>query len=209
MAYLVHHRGEPVSRDLILESLWGDIDADRAGGQFHTTVYYLRRILATVGLEGIVRHARGYYKLEMNRLHCDYDEYHQLVSASIPSQSGDIEKYEEKLEKLYRTGYMQGNDYRWAEQTRNRLEREYIRILHQIYEHYAQERNYSNAVNLLKKILTCDPLNEDIHAKLIQAYVHAGDRVSAMKQYDHLKRILDTELGIDPKESVTQLINLL
>lgn len=30
MAYLIHHRGEMVDRDKILDSLWGEVDVDRA-----------------------------------------------------------------------------------------------------------------------------------------------------------------------------------
>lgn len=207
MAYLVHHRGKPVDRDRILESLWGEVNADRASGQFNTTVYYLRKNLSTIGLDGIVQNERGYYRIQMSRLDCDYDQFQQMVSVGIPAHGGNTKEYEEKIAKLYQTGYLQGNDYPWAEETRSRLESEYIRILLQIYEHYVQEREFSSAVNLLKKILACNPLNEDIHAKLIHVYVLAGDRVSAMKQYDFLKRMLQTEFGIEPKESVKQLLH--
>lgn len=206
MAYLVHHRGEPVDRDRILESLWTDVDADRARGLFNTTVYYLRKNLSAIELEGIVQHVRGYYRIQMNRLDCDTDAFHQLVSTGIPIDSGKIKEYEGKLEKLYQTGYLEGNDFPWAEQHRSRLEIEYIHILLQIYEHYVQERELTSAVNLLKKILAWNPLNEDVHEKLIYVYVLAGDRVSAMKQYDSLKHMLQTEFGLEPKESVKQLL---
>ncbi len=208
IAYLVHHRGEPVDRDKILDSLWGDVDASRAKGLFNTTVYYLRKNLSAIGIEGIVQHVRGFYRIQMNRFDCDIDAFDQLISDGIPIGSTNIKQYEEQLEKLYQTGYLEGNDYPWAEQKRIDLESAYTGMLLQIYEHYVQERELSAAVHLLKKILACNPLNEDIHEKLIHVYLLEGDRVSAIKQYEHLEHLLQTELEVEPKASVKQLLRL-
>ncbi|MCC2686160.1 MAG: hypothetical protein K0R75_3059 [Paenibacillaceae bacterium] len=208
MAYLVHHRGKPVDKDMILESLWGEVNAERASGQFNTTVYYLRKNLGAIGLEGIVRHVNGDYLIQMNRLECDIDEFHQMISEGIPLPVGDIKKFEEKLQNLYLTGYLHGNDFPWAEKSRSRLENEYLHVLHQIYERYMQERDLASAASLLKKILEYKPLDEDIHAKLIRVYVLADDRISAMKQYDFLREMLQVELGVEPSESVKQLLPL-
>ncbi|MCU6711945.1 winged helix-turn-helix domain-containing protein [Paenibacillus sp. J5C_2022] len=206
MAYLVHHRGEPVDRDLILNNLWGDMDSDRARVQLNNTVYTLRKNLSTLGLEGIVQHVKGYYRIEMHTLNCDYIAFLQLISEGVPAPIEHIKEYEEILGKIYRNGYLQGNDFPWAEGMRSRLENEYFRILLQISEHYVQEREFSFAVNQLNEILAFNPLNEEIHAKLIRVYMLAGDRVSAMKQYDSLKGMLQAELGVEPKESIRQLL---
>jgi LuxR family maltose regulon positive regulatory protein len=206
MAYLIHQRGKPVDRDQILESLWGDVDIERAKKQFNTTVYYLRKNLGTIGLEGIVQNVKGHYIIQMSRLECDIDAFYQLVSAGIPNHSRNIKDYADKLENIYQTGYLKTNDYLWAEPTRSLLDSEYSRILLEIYEHYVQELEFSSAVNVLKKIVASHPLNEDFHVKLIQVYMLAGDRLSAKKQYDVLKHLLQTELGVEPTECVKQML---
>lgn len=206
MAYLIHQRGKPVSRDQILDSLWSDVDIERAINQFNTTVYYLRKNLSTFGIEGIIQHVRGHYIIQMSRLDCDIDAFHQLVSAGIPIDSESIKQCEEKLENIYQTGYFQIDYYSWADQARILLDSEYTRMMLQIYEHYVQEREYSSAVDLMKKIMVSHPFNEDFHAKLIKVYLLAGDRLSAKRQYNVLKEMLETELGVEPAESVKQLL---
>lgn len=208
MAFLVHYRGEPVPRDIILENLWEAVDAEKAASQFNTTVYYLRKNLGAIGLEGIVNNVRGDYSIQTDRLDCDVDEFRQCLAAGLPIADGKIKAYEEKLEKVYQTGYLHRNDYPWAEQRRIRLESDYARTLLQIYEHYAQERDFSSAIDALKKILAFNPLSEDIHVKLIRLHMMAGDRVSAMNQYKMLKHMLQSEFGVAPHESVGQLLQL-
>ena len=44
LAYLAH-QDKPVSTDQILEDLWPNFDPDKASALFHTTLYYLRRLL--------------------------------------------------------------------------------------------------------------------------------------------------------------------
>jgi LuxR family maltose regulon positive regulatory protein len=180
MAYLIHHRGEPLDKHRIMESLWGDVDAERALAQLNTTVHYLRKNLSQIGLEGIVHYSRGYYRIDMGPFDCDYNEFHRMVSAGVPIDSGNFQEYEEDLARVYQTGYMDGNDYPWAEQARSSLENEYVSTLLQIHEHYVQERNFPAAAKLLKKALACDPLNEGIHTKLIHVFMLAGNRSSAM-----------------------------
>ncbi len=207
MAYLIHHRGDPVSRDLILDSLWGDVDMHRASAQLNTTVYYLRQNLSAVGLKEIVKNSRGYYRIQVEPLDCDYDEFRQMVSVGIPAHGGVTKELDDKLAKLYRTGYLSGHDYPWAEETRTRLESEYVKLLLQIHDRYLEERAFSAAALVLKRILELQPFNEEIHARLIHIFVLAGDRVSAKRHYEFLKDMLQTELGVEPKESVRQWLH--
>lgn len=206
MAYLVHHRGERVERDIILDSLWGDVAVNKAIGQLSTTVYYLRKNLNAIGLEDIVQHVNGSYRIRMEPLHCDYDECKQLLCADLPTDSDMLQNYKEQLVDIYKTGYLDRHDYRWAEASRSHLESEYTRKLLQLGEQYVQMQEYSTAINLLTKALECQPLNEDIYGKLIEAQLLAGDRISARKQYDALKRMLQSELGLTPKESIKKLL---
>ncbi|GFZ86906.1 hypothetical protein GCM10008018_36250 [Paenibacillus marchantiophytorum] len=208
MAYLVHHRGEQVDRHRIIESLWPDADAERAGAQLHTAVHYLRRNLTTIGLDGIVYYDRGYYNLDMSRLECDYDEFTRKLSEGVPVSSENLHAYEEELTRIYQTGYMEGGGYLWAEQTRSRLENEYVDMLLKLQEHYMQERNFSAAENLLRKALECNPLQEVIHTKLIHICMLAGKRDTALRQYDALRKMLQAEFGVEPNQAVKQLLKI-
>ncbi|WP_256759505.1 BTAD domain-containing putative transcriptional regulator [Cohnella sp. WQ 127256] len=208
MAFLVHHRGEALSRDRILDHLWGEVDVDRAGAQFNTTTYYLRKTLSKIGLNGIVQHVEGSYRIDMNQLDCDLNEWDRLLA--IGDQLDDImlREYAAELVQLFGEGYMAGTSYEWAEPTRIRLESEYVAMLLRLHEREVKKGQYDAAAELLRKALVHDPLNEHIHERLIRVLVLADDRISAFKQYEALRMLLLTEFGIEPKETVRRLLDM-
>lgn len=207
MAYLVYHRGEPVDRHRMLDDIWGDADIERAGAQLNINMHYLRKNLRSLGLEDNIQYANGHYRIHMERIACDYDEFRRLLAAGIPDGYEDRRDYEVIVSGIYRTGYMNGSDYPWAEHRRGGLEQEYVRLLLDIQDRDIEENQYAAAVFLLKKALVCDPFNEGVHAKLIKAYVLSDDRGSAMKQYEQLRSMLREEFGTEPAEAVTRLLN--
>ncbi|MDG0811292.1 BTAD domain-containing putative transcriptional regulator [Cohnella rhizosphaerae] len=208
MAYLVHHRGEAIDKYQIVEALWSHVDAKRAIAQLNTTVHYLRKQLLAIGYDGMVHYAKGQYRLDMNRLDCDYDRWRQLLSAGVPAAIERVKAYEQSLGDFYRTGYLADSAYAWAEQARGRLEEEYVGMLLQIHDVYVHERDFPAAIAVLKRALACDPFNESLHTKLIRVYMLAEDRVAAKKQYDFLHSLLRAEFGIEPSEAAKQWLKV-
>ncbi|MFC5702709.1 BTAD domain-containing putative transcriptional regulator [Cohnella faecalis] len=208
MALLLHHRGEAVSRDRILDTLWSEVDVERAGGQFHTTTHYLRKALQRIGLEGLVQHAKGGYRIEMSRLDCDLDEWDRLRTSAIQAEDNEVSQEAAELIDLYGEGYLAGHSYSWAEPMRIRIQSEYVGLLIDLQEREEKRGRYDAAAELLRQALSHDPLNERLHERLIRVLVLADDRVSAMKQYETLRTMLQAEFGMGPKEAVRRLLEL-
>lgn len=206
MAYLVHHQGEQVDKHRILEDLWGELDGDRAGTHLNTTLHFLRKGLQAIGLDDMIRYSNGYYKLDMLRLPCDYSSFRALAEQGAPEDIQRLEGYALELGALYKSGYLDGSSYPWATAAQRRLESQYIERLLQVQERYAQQRNYSSAQRVLKQALACDPLQEEVHVKLIEMYVAADERAAAIKQYEELRSILDAEFGIPPRAELAALL---
>ncbi|GLX69733.1 BTAD domain-containing putative transcriptional regulator [Paenibacillus glycanilyticus] len=207
MAFLIYHRNETVSRDRILDSLWGEVEVDRAGAQFNTTTYYLRKGLSQIGLDGIVQHVEGGYCIDTSRLDCDLDEWDRLLAVGKQIDDIALSDYAAQWVQCYGEGFMAGTSYAWAEPTRIRLERQFVDMLLRLHEREGKRGQYYAAAELLRKALAHDPMNEDIHEQLISVLVLADDRISAMKQYEMLRKMLRTEFGIEPKESVKRLVD--
>ena len=129
MAFLIHHRGEAMSRDRILDALWGEVEVDQAGAQFNTTTHYLRKALSQIGLDGIVQHVEGGYRIDMSQLDCDLDEWDRLLAVGAQVDDMTLRDYADELIQLYGEGYMAGTSYEWAEPMRIRLESEYVAML--------------------------------------------------------------------------------
>ncbi|WP_375103247.1 BTAD domain-containing putative transcriptional regulator [Paenibacillus sp. RS8] len=208
MAFLIYHRGEAVSRDQILDRLWGEVEVDRAGAQFNTTTHYLRKALSQIGIDGIVQHVEGGYRIDISQLYCDLDEWDRLLAAQAQIDDLKLRDYAGELVQLYGEGFMAGTSYEWAEPTRVRLESEYVATLLRLHEREEKKGQYDAAAELLRKALVHDPLNESIHERLIRVLVMADDRISAIKQYEVLRMLLLTEFGIKPKETVRRLLDI-
>ncbi|MCI0184764.1 BTAD domain-containing putative transcriptional regulator [Sulfoacidibacillus ferrooxidans] len=205
MAYLVHHRGEAIDRHSILEDIWGNWDVDKAAAQLNLTVHYIRKSLRSVGVEGLLRHARGLYKIDADRIDCDYYEFETRTTVGSRLNNNNIEKCEQ-IAALYKGGYMEGNGYAWASQTTRNLEQEYVDLLMHIQDYYASGGNFRQAVKTLTKALSYTPWNEDIHTRLIEVYLLSSDRIAAIKQYEVLRKMLKTEYNVAPGEAVKRLM---
>ncbi|MFC5528165.1 BTAD domain-containing putative transcriptional regulator [Cohnella yongneupensis] len=206
MAFLIHHRGKALSRDQILDCLWGEVEVDRAGTQFNTTAYNLRKALSQIGLDGIVQHVEGGYRIDMSLLECDLDEWDRLLAAGAQIDNNALRDYAAEFVQLYGEGYMAGTSYEWAASTRIRLESEYVATLLRLHEREKQRGQYNAAADLLRQALAHDPLNEHIHEQLIHVLVLADDRISAIKQYEALRTMLLTEFRMEPKETARRML---
>lgn len=208
MGLLLHHRGESISRERILDALWPEVDVERAGAQFHTTTHYLRKALQQIGLEGLVQHAKGGYRIEMSRLDCDLDEWDRLRASAAQAEDGAVGQEAAALIALYGEGYLAGHGYAWAEPMRIRMESEYVSVLIDLQEREEKLGRYRTAAELLRQALARDPLNEHLHERLIRMLVMSDDRIAAAKQYEALKEMLSAEFGMEPKEAVGRLLAL-
>ncbi|RED55741.1 BTAD domain-containing putative transcriptional regulator [Cohnella lupini] len=205
-AYLVHHRGEAVDRYRIMDALWGS-ESEKTTAYLNTSVYYLRKNLASIGIEGILQHNRGYYRIDVGDLDCDYLRFHSFVSSGESIDHSNIRDFED-IAKLYAGHYLEKNHYAWAEEARRTVENDYVVLLLRINDYYTGENDWSSGIKMLKTVLKLVPWNEEIHAKLIRAHLANNDRLSAMKQYDALRRTLQTEFKLEPGTEVKKMLNI-
>lgn len=206
LAYLVHHRGEAVDRYRIMDALWDD-DSAKTSANLHTTVHLLRKTLGSIGIEGVIQHNRGFYRVDVDVLDCDYLSFEAWASSGTPPTDDNIDRCE-AIAKLYKGAYLSDNGYPWSDPVGKSLENEYSALLFQINDYYMGDGNYPAAIAVMKRALKHAAWREDVHVRLIQAYLACKDRISALKQYDALKRMLRTEYRLEPGDEAKRLLNL-
>ncbi|MDG0809148.1 BTAD domain-containing putative transcriptional regulator [Cohnella rhizosphaerae] len=206
LAYLVHHRGEAVDRYRIMDALWDD-DSAKTSANLHTTVHLLRKTLGLLGIEGIIQHNRGFYRVDTDILDCDYLSFEAWVSAGTALTDDNIDRCL-AIAKLYAGPYLSDNGYPWSEPAGKSLENEFLALLLQICDYYMDDGNYPAAIGAMKRALKHASWREDVHVRLIRAYLGNKDRIAALKQYDTLKRMLRTEYRLEPGDEAKELLNL-
>ncbi len=194
-AFLVHYKGKLVHKNKIIEALWPDIDPKKASMLLHTSIYSIRKMLKSMGIDGCVIYRNSSYLFDPEKFYFDTDAFEEILELTdINEENIHIA---EKIFDLYKGDYFGGEDYVWAEVERERYFEGYIRILNMVSEYYESKQLYSEAEKYLKLIIQENALLDEIHKRLMKLYMKIGDYTSLKEHYNKVQKIYREELGID------------
>lgn len=212
-AYLLLHRDRYHSRESLAGIFWGDRENRQARRCLNTALWRLRCVLEpndntrgtylTTTLNGKLGfNCNSNYWLDVDvfekrtrqALSCPRDEMEQL----------DIECLQESI-RLCSGELLEGFYDDWVLRERERLRLLHLRCLRQLMYAFRSQGAYHESLACAQQILDCDPLREGIHREVMRLYCDMGERVLALRQYQHCREILADELGIVPMEETQAL----
>jgi two-component SAPR family response regulator len=195
-ACLFAEQGKEMEKDVLMEYLWPEGDAQKSSALLDTTVSYLRKTLTNVGCGHafVVQNKR--YRLEMKAVRSDYARFLEVAGAFL---SGDwdlaAEAGPETLPELYGSGYLSGEDYLWAVTERERLERRYLKAMQRLARHYFDQGQYRLAADSAGRALETDAFSNELAGLLIDSLEASGDRRNAKKQFEKYNSLWLEEMG--------------
>ncbi|MGF9826446.1 response regulator [Brevibacillus agri] len=130
-AFLLHHRGTVVKKQVLLDQLWPDIDWKKGITQLYTTVYPIRKTLNEEGLAIQIVNCDEGYLLEMNGTRLDVSEWEAALDGA-PELTGETVDGHLRLSQQYRGDYLADHHYRWAETERSRLRGKFLQHAHRL-----------------------------------------------------------------------------
>lgn len=194
-AFLLHHKG-PVYRDRILDSLWPELDMDRAQTLFHTTIYQLRHTLKQGGYGQMVSFADERYLMSHEELRCDADELEQLLAADREGK-----RAAEAL-ALYRGDYLEEESYGWAETRRYKLRSAFLDYLHHVSGHAKGGRREA----VLRKRIELEPYTDSHYRDLLLHLREQAGPAAVDELYRQMREKYLGELGVEPSVSLEELL---
>lgn len=213
-AMLVTRDGQEVSRDEILDHLWGDLPADSALKNFYVTWSGLRAALMghSCRSEGcpFVECEAGRCRVVKRYMTSDVDRFREcLRSARDARDFGDLESaaaaYREAL-GLYRGDLLPGEPYDdWFSTLRDRLRFDLVDACLQLGEVQLERGDVASALSCARRAQESDPLREDACMLALRCGIAGGRRAGAVDTFDRYRRRLDEELGLDPSAALLQL----
>lgn len=93
----------------------------------------------------------------------------------------------------------------WAAATREQLHNQMVWTLHNLVEWSISWRHLDRASEDARRLLALDPWREETHRQLMRLAAWRGDRNAALAQYEFCRRVLKTELGVDPSDATRGL----
>ncbi|HEY3229956.1 MAG TPA: AAA family ATPase [Roseiflexaceae bacterium] len=197
--YLAAHSA-PVTREHLLALLWPDHDRPAAQQILRTSLHGLRKALGAALLV-----PDDSLALAPN---ADVD-IRRFESALTPA--ADMGTLAAALE-LYRGDFLADFSVpdaeafeEWVDAERERYRRLATRGLTALAQQHEARHEYAAALDALTRALAFNPLQEDLQRAAMRLHYLGGDRAGAIRRYEHLRQLLDGELGVPPMEETRAL----
>jgi DNA-binding SARP family transcriptional activator len=176
--------GRSLHRERVIDTLWPDLDLDDAAPRLHKAAHYARRSLGdprSLVLSGETVALAPDAEVAVDVLH-----FQRLAESARDAQTaGDAaDAYAGELlpPDLYEP---------WTEEPRERLRLLYLRML--------------RMADRWEAVADADPADEAAHLAVIRSLARAGNRRSALRQFERLERGLRRELGVAPSSEALRI----
>jgi predicted ATPase/DNA-binding SARP family transcriptional activator len=208
LALLALHPNEPLSRDRLLEAVWG---ADAPATARHAVHVYVSRIRRALGPEaGRLTTAGGGYALRLERTDVDALRAEDaLARGRTALEHGDPSTAVEMLRDalaLWRGVPLAGLEYEpWAQPEVARLEELRLACVEERIEAELALGQDMRLVPELEELVREHPLRERPRGQLMLALYRSGRQAEALSVYTEARLMLVEELGLEPSAELRDL----
>jgi predicted ATPase/DNA-binding SARP family transcriptional activator len=213
LALLALRPNQVVSRDSLIEELWGESAPPSAIGTLHSLVSRLRRVLtdARVDEDGVVLRARGSgYVLECDPDRVDAHRFEALVGGARDRlAAGDAEESIAGLRAalaLWRGRPLSDlGDVVFATVEAERLEEMHRSAVEDLAEAELRCARPQEAVALLEPHVAGHPFRERACGQLMLALYRLGRQAEALSVFRRVRATIVDELGVEPTPALRAL----
>ncbi|MFI6480879.1 BTAD domain-containing putative transcriptional regulator [Nonomuraea sp. NPDC050663] len=209
LARLALNVRQVVHTERILTDIWEDGSAATAAKQLHIVISKLRETLAPHTAEEIIQTVPGGYRLALEPDQVDAHLFTRLVkrARTAQAQGGSA-----AADALFRTALqlrrgepLAGLTAPWARIEATRLEEEHLAVLEDHADLRLAAGDHHAAAADLAAHVRAHPLRERPAAQLMLALHRAGRPSEALAVYQTTRRIMISELGIEPGTELRRL----
>jgi YVTN family beta-propeller protein len=206
LAILLLHRGEPLSRDRLIDQLWGERPPATADKTLQVYVSNLRKVL---GAEMIATVGRG-YRLAVAPEQVDADRFETFCERGRRALAdGDAATARGLLESalsLWRGEPLADFAYeQFAQAEIGRLQEAWMQALEDRIDAELALGEHETVVAELEVLVARHPARERLLRQLILALYRSDRQVDALEAYRRGRKALSDELGLDPSPRLREL----
>jgi DNA-binding SARP family transcriptional activator len=207
LAFLLLQRSRIHSREYLAEMLWGQRSPAQSKKYLRQTLWQLHSALAVhdqemedispllVDEEWVRFNQRCDLWLDVAVFEAAYDEAQGIAGGDLDdARAGRLRQAVE----LYRGDLLQVCYEDWCLFERERLQNMYLAMLDKLMDCCQEHGQYEMGLGYGATILRYDRARERTHRRMMRLYYLAGDRTSALRQYDQLAHALREELDVEP-----------
>ncbi|HEY6067866.1 MAG TPA: BTAD domain-containing putative transcriptional regulator [Gaiellaceae bacterium] len=192
LAYLLLHPNQVVPRERLIDELWGERPPPTATKILQNAVSHLRKQLG----EGRLLTREPGYQLQLDPDELDANRFQHLAQQGQPHQA---------LALWRGTPLVELQDERFADDARRQLDDHHANTLEDRIDNDLENGKNSELIPELEHLTNQHPLRERLHAQLMLALYRSGRQADALEAYQHARRTLETELGLQPNPNLQHL----
>jgi predicted ATPase/DNA-binding SARP family transcriptional activator len=185
LAALLLRAGETVSREQLIDALWGDDPPESAPNALQVYVSQLRKAL---GAETIERRATGYV-LDVPREQVDLARFEDLVDSARGAEPALASERLRAALALWRGT---------PEADAARLEELRLGAIESAIDAELELGLHTELIPELQALVSAEPLRERPRAQLMFALYRAGRQAEALAEFARARALLVEELGVEP-----------
>jgi DNA-binding SARP family transcriptional activator len=176
-----------IHRERVLATFWPDLDVEAAGANLRKAIHFARRSL---GAHELIEVSNDIVCLAPHaELEIDAERFEAAATDAMRSRNRDAY---ERAADLYGGELLPDDLYvDWLDNPRRQLQQRYANLL--------------RAGGLWQRLIALDPTDEQAQCALMQAALDAGNRVEAIRKFNHLRESLHAELGVGPSAATIAL----
>ena len=214
LGYLLLYRDQPQSREHLADVLWMEIEPEQSKAYLRKALWQLQTILESYGVQGMLLVDGEWLQVKP---HFDFWLDIKVLEEAFRNTQGargkDLEEGRVKSIKdaveIYRGELLQGWYEDWCLYERERLQHLYLAMLDKLMDYCEAHEDYENGLIYGEKILQYDRARERTHRRLMRLHYMAGDRTTALRQYQKCMTALKEELDVEPADRTRFLFEML
>jgi two-component system LytT family response regulator len=208
-AFLIHHKGSRITKDVLLEEIWPHFTPDKAMIHLHTSIYQIRKIIKQSGLPTTLDFSLESYRLNIDNLTIDVDFFESKIAPveGLDTLNESQWRQADLALQLYTGHYFDEQDYQWAKARRNQLLQRYLNLTLRTAEYELATGRERQAIRRLEQAQEKEPYSEEITELLMTGLAKLKNYTALQNVYASFVLLLRNDLSIAPQLQLQERYN--
>ncbi|MFN2141155.1 MAG: BTAD domain-containing putative transcriptional regulator [Candidatus Promineifilaceae bacterium] len=211
--YLLINRGRPFTRERLSGLLWPETSETQAKQYLRQTLWQLQSALdeASDAHDCLLSVESEWISIDLSeQVWLDVGQFEQAYRETQGGNGRLPDAHQvaqlETAVALYRGDLLENWYQDWCVFERERLQNMYLSMLDKLAGYYEATINFQAGLDCATALLRLDIAHERTYRRLMRLYYYAGDRSSALRQYQRCEKVLEQELDVKPSQQTLQLL---
>ncbi|MDF2937259.1 MAG: hypothetical protein K0Q90_2632 [Paenibacillaceae bacterium] len=204
MAYFLAKEGQQVSKWELMADLWPELNEEQSRTYLHTTLYNLKKALKDAGGAGQIHYVSGQYHASFGDVANPLRLYREFERTRPPLTEETARDYQ-ALASLYQGELFARLDYPWSAPYREMCFGLFRQSCIRLSRFFLDKGEQEAAAKAAGQLLVQSEIDEEAHEMMLEVHFLKNDRMALRHQYEQLKHVLLSELGLPPKPAVERL----